>query len=186
MAEKILYIDNRERSGLEEAVKKQADKAKIKWEINQNLITDYCYGQIGIEAKSIADYMQSLQSGHLAHQLENMDENYNRMILVIHGKLDAYVASLKRRGNRTPYARIQAQFLGSLSRLDVDFDLTIMQFPTPSAAAYSFGSIAEIAGASAKELMKLEGIGKVRAKSIVDALNSESPVVKERVKITNA
>tara|TARA_R100000951_G_scaffold24642_3_gene20826 strand:- start:1039 stop:1746 length:708 start_codon:yes stop_codon:yes gene_type:complete len=235
MVEKILYIDNRERSGLEEAVKKQADKAKIKWELNQNLITDYCYGQIGIEAKSIADYMQSLQSGHLAHQLENMDENYNRMILVIHGKLDAYVASLKRRGNRTPYARIQAQFLGSLSRLDVDFDLTIMQFPTPSAAAYwivkrcekdgtlgsistyrtlrrtssedmridglrgigcseaiakrlltSFGSIAEIAGASVKELMKLEGIGKVRAKSIVEALNSESPVVKERVKITNA
>jgi Fanconi anemia group M protein len=235
MVEKILYIDNRERSGLEAAVKEKADKAGIKWEVNQNLITDYCYGQLGIEAKTIDDYMQSLQSGHLAHQLENMDENYNRNILVIHGKLDAYVARLKRRGNRTPFARIQAQFLGSLARLDVDFDLTVMQFPTPSAAAYwivkrcekdgtlgsistyrtlrrtssedmridalrglgcseaiakrllkSFGSITEIAGASANELMKLEGIGKVRAKGIVEALNSESPVVKERIKITNA
>mgnify|MGYP003125834693 CR=1 FL=1 len=56
---KILYIDNRERSGLEQAVKDKADKAGIKWEVNQNLITDYSYGQIGIEAKSIDDYFST-------------------------------------------------------------------------------------------------------------------------------
>ena len=239
---KILYIDNRERSGLEQAVKDKADNNMkdgkphpIKWEVNQNLICDYSYGQVGIEAKSIDDYFSSLQGGHLASQLASMDENYNHMILVIHGKLDAYIARLKKRGNRTPYARIQAQFYGSLARIDVDFDITIMHFATPSTAAYwivkrcekdgtlgsistyrtmsrtssediridglralgcseaiakrllkEFGSITEIAGANAKELMALEGIGKIRAKAIVNALNSESAVSKEKVKITNA
>ena len=235
MSEKTLFIDNRERSGLEEGVKRHCDREKIKWEVKQNLITDYCYGTLGIEANSIADYFASLHSGHLAHQLSNMDDNFHRMALVIHGKVESYVNSLRKRGKRTPFARIEAQFIGSLARLDVDYDVTIMHFPTPSAAARwivkrchkdgtlgsvstyrtlrrttsedvrvdtlratgcseaiakrlieRFGSIAEIAGAPANELMKTEGVGKVRAKRIVEALNSEDPVVKERVKLTSA
>ena len=50
----------------------------------------------------------------------------------------------------------------------------------------NFGSLMEIGSASLKELMKLEGVGKIRAKAIMDALNSESPVVKEKVKLTRA
>ena len=49
-----------------------------------------------------------------------------------------------------------------------------------------FGSIAEICSATTKELMKLEGIGKIRAQTISKALNSEENVVKERVKLTGA
>ena len=235
MSKKILFIDNRERSGLEEAVKKHADKCKVPFEVKQNMITDYCYGSLGIEAKTIDYYFQSLHSGHLGHQLDNMDDNYNNMILVIHGIVEKHVANLRKRGNRTPYARIEAQFIGSLARLDVDYDLTIMHFPTASAAArwivkrcekdgtlgsiatyrsmrrtssedirvdalrgigcseaiakrllIKYGSLAEIAGATQKELMALEGIGKIRAKSIVEAFNSESAVTKDRVKITQA
>lgn len=235
MSEKTLYIDNRERSGLEDLIKKHADKEKIKWEVKQNLITDYCYGQLGIEAKTIQDYFQSLQSGHLQHQLENMDDNFNRMVLVIHGTVDKYVGLMRKRGNKTPFPRVQAQFIGSLARFDVDFDLTIMHFATSSEAARwivkrcakdgtigsastyrtlrrttsedvrmdglraigcseaiakrllaRFGSIAELCGASVKELMKIEGVGKIRAKAISEALNSEEKVVKERVKLTGA
>ena len=65
MTDKVLCIDNRERSGLEALIKKHSDKNNIKWEVKQNLITDYCYGQLGIEAKTMQDYIQSLQSGHL-------------------------------------------------------------------------------------------------------------------------
>tara|TARA_R100000152_G_C6773483_1_gene200823 strand:- start:1458 stop:2165 length:708 start_codon:yes stop_codon:yes gene_type:complete len=235
MSEKILFVDNRERSGLEALVKRHADKEGIKWEVKQNLITDYCYGQIGIEAKTMQDYFQSLQSGHLQSQLENMDDNYQRMILIIHGTIDKYVGQMRKRGNRTPYARIEAMFIGSLARFDVDFDLTIMHFDSSSAAARwiikrcakdgtigsattfrrmrrttsedlrvdglrtmgcseaiakklleRFGSLMEIGSASLKELMKVEGVGKIRAKAIMDALNSESPVVKEKVKLTRA
>ena len=232
---KILFIDNRERSGLETLIKRHADKAKIEWEVKQNLITDYAYGQIGIEAKTIQDYFQSLQSGHLQSQLENLDDNYQRMILVIHGTIDKYVGLMRKRGNKTPYPRIEAMFIGSLARFDVDFDLTIMHFDSSSAAARwivkrcekdgtigsastfrrmrrttsedlridglramgcseaiarklleNFGSLMEIGSASLKELMKLEGVGKIRAKAIMDALNSESPVIKEKVKLTRA
>ncbi len=232
---KILFIDNRERSGLEALIKRHADKANITWEVKQNLITDYAYGQIGIEAKTIQDYFQSLQSGHLQSQLENLDDNYQRMILVIHGTIDKYVGHMRKRGNKTPYARVEAMFIGSLARFDVDFDVTIMHFDSSSAAARwivkrcekdgtigsaatfrrmrrttsedlridglramgcseaiarklleNFGSLMEIGSASLKELMKLEGIGKIRAKAIMDALNSESPVVKEKVKLTRA
>ena len=132
---KILFIDNRERSGLEALVKKHAEKAKIEWETKQNLITDYCYGQVAIEAKTMQDYFQSLQSGHLQSQLENMDDNFNHVILVIHGTIDKYVGQMRKRGNRTPYSRIEAMFIGSLARFDVDFDITIMHFDTTSAAA---------------------------------------------------
>lgn len=232
---KILFIDNRERSGLEALVKKHAENAKIEWEIKQNLITDYCYGQVAIEAKTMQDYFQSLQSGHLQSQLENMDDNFNHVILVIHGTIDKYVGQMRKRGNRTPYSRIEAMFIGSLARFDVDFDITIMHFDTTSAAARwivkrcekdgtlgsastyrrmrrttsedlridglramgcseaiakkllaEFGSLMEIGSASVKELMKIEGVGKIRAKAITEALNSESPVVKEKVRITSA
>ena len=49
-----------------------------------------------------------------------------------------------------------------------------------------FGSIAELCGATTKELMKIEGVGKIRAQSITAALNSEEAVLKERVKLTRA
>jgi len=164
-----------------------------------------------------------------------MDDNYNHVILVIHGQLDRYVAQMRKRGNRTPFARLQAMFIGSLARFDVDFDITIMHFVTKSEAARwivkrcekdgtigssstyrrlrrttsedlrvdglramgcsetiakklleNFGSLMEIGASSKKELMKVEGVGKIRAKAIMDALNSESPVIKEKVKLTSA
>lgn len=234
-SEKTLFIDNRERSGLETAVQRYCDKEKIPWEMKQSLIADYTYGQFGIEAKSIQDYFQSLHSGKLRTQLENLDDNFNRFALVIHGKVESYVSQIRNRGRKTSYASAEAQFIGSLARFDVDFDLTIMHFPTSSAAARwivkrcqkdgtlgrtntyramrrtssedvrvdalrgagcseaiakrlleEFGSLAELAGATVPELMRLEGIGKVRAKQIVKVFNSESSVVKEKVKLTNA
>ena len=50
-----LFIDYRERSGLEKGVMKHCEKEGIPYQMQENLITDYCYGNIGIEAKSIHD-----------------------------------------------------------------------------------------------------------------------------------
>ena len=49
---------------------------------------------IGIEAKSIHDYMGSMMSGHLEQQLNNLDDNYNNAILLVWGTLDQYLAHL--------------------------------------------------------------------------------------------
>jgi len=227
---KTIFIDNRERSGLEKLVMKHAAKAKIACEVQENLLSDYSFGEVGIEAKTMEDFFQSLHSGHLARQLDNMDDNLTRYALVIHGTLDKYVAGIKRRGRKIPYAAIEAQFIGALARFDVDYDVTIMHFPSTSAAARwivkrcekdgtvgssstrtlrrtasedvrvdalravgcseaqaksllaVFGCIIEISAATKKELMTIDGIGKVRAEAIHTGLTSEQPVVKERVK----
>jgi len=232
MEKTTLFIDYRERSGLEKGVMKHCEKEGIPHQMQENLITDYCYGNIGIEAKSIHDYFNSLHSGHLQHQLANMDDNFEQMILVIHGTVDQYVAALRKRGNRkTSYAQMESRYIGSLARWDVDYDLTIMQFGTASSAARwivkrcqkdgtlgstttlrtlrktrsedvrldglrglgcsetiakklleEFGSIVELTGATKRELMNIEGIGKKRAEDLHEALTSEQPVVKQTQK----
>ena len=235
MPEKVLFIDNRERSGLEALVKKYCDKHGLKYQTRQNLITDYAFASVGIESKSMEDYMQSLYSGHLEHQLQNMDDNYNHAILLVWGTVDKYVASAKKGGRKIPFARAWGGFIGSLARFSTDFDITIVTFPDRSSAARfickrfekhdtigssstyrvmrktnsedmrmdvlraagcshaiaerlieEHGSVAEVAGLNAKELMKSEGIGKVRAQKILTVLNSEDAVPNEKVKMTRA
>ena len=65
---RILFIDNRERSGLEKLVIKYCEKNKLKYQMRQTLITDYSFADVGIEAKSMEDYFGSLYSGHLERQ----------------------------------------------------------------------------------------------------------------------
>jgi ERCC4-type nuclease len=48
------------------------------------------------------------------------------------------------------------------------------------------GSVVEIAGLTEKDLMQIEGIGKVRAQRIVRAFNSEESVAQEKVKMSRA
>ena len=70
---KVLFIDNRERSGLEDLVKKYIDKTDgLFHQTKQNMIADYAFNSVGIEAKSIQDYMGSMMSGHLEQQLQNL------------------------------------------------------------------------------------------------------------------
>jgi len=49
-----------------------------------------------------------------------------------------------------------------------------------------FGSVAEIAAMSVKELTALKGLGKVRAQKISDVLNSEDKIVSERVRMSRS
>tara|TARA_R110001592_G_scaffold107409_3_gene300665 strand:- start:924 stop:1634 length:711 start_codon:yes stop_codon:yes gene_type:complete len=232
---KILYIDNRERSGLEKLVMKYCDKNKIKYEVLQTHLTDYTFGSVGIESKSINDYMSSLFSGHLEQQLQNLDDNYAQPILLVWGTLDQYVAQATRSGRKIPYSRAFSSYTGSLARWCNDFDIQIITFPDKSSAARfickrfekdgtlsstntyrvmrrtstedmrvdvlraagcsdaiakrmleAHGSVAEIAGLNAKTLMGIEGVGKVRAERIMNALNSEEAIVQERVKMSRA
>ena len=235
MNKKILFIDNRERSGLEDLVKKYCTKQKLLFQTRQNMITDYAFGSVGIESKSMADYMGSLYSGHLEHQLQNMDDNYNEGILLVWGTLDSYVSDAMKGGRRIPFAKAWGGFIGSLARFSVDYDISIITFPDRSSAARFIckrfekhgslsgastyrvlrrtnsedmrldvlraagcsqaiaerlikihGSIAEVAGLTGKELMKIEGVGKVRATKLLKVLNSEEDVPNEKVKMARA
>lgn len=132
---KMMYIDHRERSGLEVLVKKYCDKKGLPYEERENLITDYAFGGVGIEAKSIQDYMGSLYSGHLERQLQNLDDNYNQLVLVVHGTIDHYILQAKRGGKRIAFAKVFNAFLGSIARFHNDYDISICTFPDKSSAA---------------------------------------------------
>ena len=232
---KVLFIDNRERSGLEDLVKKHLDKKGLLYQTRQNMITDYAFNSVGIESKSMSDYMNSVYSGHLVQQLQNLDDNYQQVILLVWGTLDEYVASAKKGGRNIPYARAWSTFTGSLARFSVDYDIQIITLTDRSTAARFIckrfekdgtigdsstyrvlrktmsedmridilrsagcslaiakrlierhGSVAEIAGLTLKEIMKIEGVGKVRAKRIQECLNSESPVSNEKVRMSRS
>ena len=80
---KVLFIDHRERSGIEELVKKYCENNSLHYQVRENLITDYAFASVGIEAKSVPDFMGSLFSGHLERQLQNLDDNYNQIVLIV-------------------------------------------------------------------------------------------------------
>ena len=192
--QRVLFIDNRERSGLEKLIIKYLDKNNLNHQMRQTMITDYSFADVGIEAKTIQDYMQSLYSGHLDKQLQNLEDNYNHAYLVIHGTLDKYVGSARRGGKKIPFQRAFASFttyrlLRKTATEDMRID--ILQSAGCSVAIAKrlldeHGSIFEIASLSAKELMATEGIGKVRAERIVRAITSEEEVPQERVKMSRA
>lgn len=132
---KILFIDNREKSGLEDLVRKYCDKKGLSHQTKQNLITDYAFSSVGIEAKSVQDYMGSMMSGHLEQQLQNLDDNYNNGILLIWGTLDQYLAQAIKGGRKIPYGKAWASWVGSLARYSIDFDIQIITLPDRSSAA---------------------------------------------------
>lgn len=132
---KTLFIDHRERSGLEALVMKYCDRRDLNYTKKTNLITDYAFADVGIEAKTIHDYMGSLYNRHLDRQLQNLDDNYTHVYLLVHGTLDAYIARARKGGKRIPYARAFSTFIGSLARFSTDYEISVLCFPTASEAA---------------------------------------------------
>jgi|TARA_B100001173_G_scaffold312566_1_gene334965 ERCC4-type nuclease len=133
---KVLFIDNRERSGLEDLVKKYIDKKDgLHHKTKQNMIADYAFNSVGIEAKSIHDYMGSMMSGHLEQQLNNLDDNYNNAILLVWGTLDQYLTQVMKSGRKIRYQQAWSSYVGSLARYCTDYDIQIITLPDRSSAA---------------------------------------------------
>ena len=99
------------------------------------MVGDYLLGGACVEAKSISDLFQSSHSGHLWRQLDNMDANYERFFIVIHGTIEKYVAIAKKSGKRVTYSRVQNELTGTIARLMSDFDCQVFYTPNTSEAA---------------------------------------------------
>jgi ERCC4-type nuclease len=99
------------------------------------VVGDYLLGASCVEAKSIGDLFQSSHSGHLWRQLDNMDTNYERFFLVVHGTISKYITMAKNNGKRLTYSRVQNELTGTLARIMSDFDCQVFCTPTHSEAA---------------------------------------------------
>ena len=130
-----MVVDSNERGPLCESVLRKAEKQGIIVIRKPLVVGDYLLGNACVEAKSINDLFLSSHSGHLWRQLENMDINYERFFLVVHGGIDKYVAMAKRTGKKVTYTRIQNELTGTIARIMSDFDCQVFYTPNMSEAA---------------------------------------------------
>ncbi len=130
-----LIIDSNERGTLCDSVERKAAKSGLAVARQALVVGDYLLGGACVEAKSISDLFQSSHSGHLWRQLDNMDANYERFFLVVHGSIDKYVAIAKKNGKKVSYSRIQNELIGTLARLMSDFECQVFYCNNVSEAA---------------------------------------------------
>lgn len=135
MRRPAMIIDSNERGVLCDSVIRKAEKAGLSVIRKPLVVGDYLLGEACVEAKSINDLFLSSHSGHLWRQLENMDINYQRFFLVIHGGIDKYVAMAKKTGKKVTYTRIQNELTGTIARIMSDFECQVFYTPNVSEAA---------------------------------------------------
>ena len=125
-----IKIDSNERGKLCDAVIRKANSAGLIVERQQLIVGDYLLGAACIEAKSVGDLLHSCDSGHLWKQLDNMDANYERFFLLIHGTIKSYVKLHKK-----PYSAVQSKLVGLIARIMSDFDCQVFFTENTSEAA---------------------------------------------------
>jgi ERCC4-type nuclease len=130
-----LLVDSNERGSLCDSVIRRAQRDGLVVIKKNLLVGDYLLGNACIEAKSINDLFQSSHSGHLWRQLDNMDANYERFFLLIHGSIAKYIAMAKNNGKRVSYSRVQNELMGTIARIMADFDCQVFFTENTSEAA---------------------------------------------------
>ena len=131
-----LIIDSNERGSLYESVKKKALKAGLNINHQPLVVGDYLLGAACVEAKSVSDLIQSAYSNHLWRQLENLDANYQRFFVVVHGSIAQHIKLIKQRTGKTlSVTKIHSNFLGILARIMSDFECQVFYTPQLSEAA---------------------------------------------------
>lgn len=131
-----LIIDSNERGPLYESIKKKALKAGLNITHQPLVVGDYLLGAACVEAKSVSDLIQSAYSGHLWRQLENLDANYERFFVVVHGSVAQHIKIIKQTTGKTlPVSKVHSNFLGILARVMSDFECQVFYTPQLSEAA---------------------------------------------------
>jgi ERCC4-type nuclease len=121
----MIIIDSRENSQLSRTLETIAKKAKIKTEKKWLEIGDYIVGDCCIEAKSAADFLQSIRNKRIFNQLDNMDRTYNKNIILIYGTLDDAISYLQRTKHNSPAWRVKLKkmFVGAITSIALHTDV---------------------------------------------------------------
>ena len=121
----MIIIDSREDSQLSRAVETIAERKKIETEKKWLEIGDYVIGDCCIEAKSAADFLQSVRNKRIFNQLDNMDREYNKNIILIYGTLDDAISYLQRTQHNSPAWRVKLKkmFVGAITSIALHTDV---------------------------------------------------------------
>mgnify|MGYP003110477566 CR=1 FL=1 len=120
-----LLIDTNERGPLINAVINRCDtrQPSVPHHREHLVVGDFIAGGCVIECKTIEDLIESSRSGHLWRQLENMDANVERGVILVWGDIAAYVAKIKNmsRSSKVSYTRASREVMSALARITADF-----------------------------------------------------------------
>ena len=121
----MIIIDSREESQLSRPVQEISKTQKIKTEKKWLEIGDYIIGDCCIEAKSAADFLQSVRNKRIFNQLDNMDRTYNKNIILIYGTLDDAISYLYRTQYNTAAWRVKLKkmFVGAITSIALHTDV---------------------------------------------------------------
>lgn len=87
-AGQMLFVDSREPESIIQLLKSRLSVSVIKLDP-----ADYVVGNVGIERKTVGDFLASLASGRLYEQLGRLRRAYQRPFLLVEGLLDWSVLS---------------------------------------------------------------------------------------------
>ena len=121
----MIKIDSREDSQLSRHLIEICKRENIDYEKVWLEIGDYIVGDCCIEAKTSADFLQSVRNNRIFNQLDNMDRTYNKNIILIYGDLDYAVSYLKRTKHNTVAWRnkLKKMFVGALASIALHTDV---------------------------------------------------------------
>lgn len=137
----IVTIDDREH------------QTRIKWlqarrdltvNVERLQVSDYTYGDVGIEFKEISDFINSVTKRYLFRQLSELEENFDKPILVIAGNINDYLTNLRKNIPKYRYmkrpqwegvaASKRKLFHSTLDSIAKKRRVGVLLFPTETAA----------------------------------------------------
>lgn len=135
---KSLVMDSNERGALPDAVERRAMKKQPLIPISREhlVLGDYKCGEWYIEAKSVSDFLDSLRSGHLMRQLDNLDANVQQFGVLVWGDVGTYVKQVQARGGSTNFSAATKQIAGGLARVAADFGCLVYRAPNLMEASH--------------------------------------------------
>ena len=128
----MLYIDDREKSNFSTIVEEKASKMGILTERKRLKVGDYVIGDVCFEIKSSQDFLQSVLNKRIWNQIDNMDRNYQRNFVVIHGTMLEAVDKFMTHssgGNsnyRSKSVWLRQKFMGAIGRIRLDYDVDVI------------------------------------------------------------
>ena len=133
-----LVIDTNERGPLFDAVERRAHKKSPPISIVRDhlVVGDYKCGEWYIEAKSVGDFLESLRSGHLMRQLDNLDANVDMYGVVVWGSVADYIKQAQARGGSINFSAATKQVAGGLARIAADFGCLVYRAPNLMEASH--------------------------------------------------
>ena len=135
-----LVIDSNERGPLPDAVERWAASSTYNPPIpiarDELMVGDYICGDWYIESKTVGDFIESIQSGHLGRQLDNLDANVDKFGIVVWGSISDYVKECAIRGSKMSISLATKMVVGGLARITTDFDCLAFRAADLTEAAY--------------------------------------------------